>query len=128
MHSVLAPAVGYRISAGKAAFFYVPDVARIPHRSQAFSAIRAYIGDGATIARPLTRRDKQHGRLIGHASIDAQLAWCKKEGVRRMIITHCGSAIVGRDEQSVGVKLKRLGHKCGVSIQIAHDGMELVLR
>jgi hypothetical protein len=25
-HSLLAPAVGYRVSAGRACFFYVPDV------------------------------------------------------------------------------------------------------
>jgi phosphoribosyl 1,2-cyclic phosphodiesterase len=127
MHSVLAPAVGYRISVGKVAFFYVPDVARIPNRTRAFSGIRAYIGDGATLARPLVRREKQYGRLIGHASIDAQLGWCKKEGVQRVIITHCGSAIVGSDEERTGAKLQRLAQKHGLKIQIARDGMELVL-
>jgi phosphoribosyl 1,2-cyclic phosphodiesterase len=128
MHSLLAPAVGYRVSAGKVVVFYVPDVARIPNRSRAFSGIRAYIGDGATITRPLIRRKRSNAQLIGHASIDTQLAWCRKEGVPKMIVTHCGSAIVGGNEECVKEKLQSLGHKYGVAIEIAHDGMDLVLR
>jgi phosphoribosyl 1,2-cyclic phosphodiesterase len=128
IHSVLAPAVGYRISAGKIVLFYVPDVAWIPQRSQAFSNIRVYIGDGASLARPLIRYEKRSGQLIGHASIDTQLGWCRREGVRWMIVTHCGSAIVRGDERRVQATLHTLGRKYGVKIQIAHDGMDLGLR
>jgi phosphoribosyl 1,2-cyclic phosphodiesterase len=128
IHSVLAPAVGYRISAGKIVLFYVPDVAWIPKRSQAFSDVRVYIGDGATLTRPLIRYEKRSGRLIGHASIDTQLGWCRREGVRRMIVTHCGSAIVRGDEGRVQAKLRMLGRKYGVRTQVAYDGMELRLR
>jgi len=127
-HSVRAPALGYRISAGKVALFYVPDVARIPKRSRAFAGIRLYIGDGATIRRPLTRHEKRCHRLIGHASIDTQLAWCRKENVRWMIVTHCGSAIVGSTEAASRKKLRVLASKYGVKVEIAHDGMEVVLR
>jgi phosphoribosyl 1,2-cyclic phosphodiesterase len=128
MHSVLAPAVGYRISTGNVVVFYVPDVARIPNLARAFSGIRLYIGDGATITRPLTRRPRRNGQLIGHASIDAQLAWCRKEGVRKMIVTHCGSAIVDSKEEHVRRTLRSLGHKYGVTMQIAYDGMGVVLQ
>ncbi len=128
LHSVLAPAVGYRISAGKVVIFYAPDVARIPSRSRALSGVRTYIGDGAAITRPLLRRDKRSGQLIGHASIQTQLAWCRREGVPRMIVTHCGSAIVGGNETKVRSKLQRLGQSYGVRIGVAHDGMNLLLR
>ena len=128
LHSVLAPTVGYRISAGKVTVFYVPDVAWIPNRSRAFSGIRLYIGDGATITRPLIRHEKRTGQLIGHASIETQLGWCKKEGIPRMIVTHCGSAIVGGNEAHVRTKLQALEHSYSVGIEVAHDGMDLVLR
>ncbi len=128
LHSALAPAVGYRISAGKVVLFYVPDVARIPNRSRALAGVRLYIGDGATITRPLLRHEKRRGRLIGHASIETQLAWCRKEGIPRMIVTHCGSGIVGGNQARVGSKLQSLGQSYGVKIQVAHDGMELVVR
>jgi phosphoribosyl 1,2-cyclic phosphodiesterase len=128
MHSVRAPAVGYRISAGKVILFYVPDVAWIPGRSEAFSSIRVYIGDGATLTRPLIRQDKRVRRLIGHASVQTQLGWCRKEGVPWMIVTHCGSAIVGASTRLVTAKLQDLGRTHGVKIEVAHDGMTLVLR
>ena len=128
VHSVRAPAVGYRISAGKVALFYVPDVAWIPNRSRAFLGIRVYIGDGATITRPLIRHEKRDGQVIGHASIETQLGWCRKERVPEMIVIHCGSAIVGGNQRYVETKLQGLGHKYGVTIEIAHDGMNLTLR
>jgi phosphoribosyl 1,2-cyclic phosphodiesterase len=128
IHSVLAPAVGYRVSAGKILLFYVPDVARIPRRSQAFSDIRVYVGDGATLTRPLIRYEKRSGRQIGHASIETQLGWCRSGGVRRMIVTHCGSAIVRGEEATVQARLCALGRKYGIRIKLAYDGMELRLR
>jgi phosphoribosyl 1,2-cyclic phosphodiesterase len=128
VHSVRAPAVGYRISAGKVVMFYVPDVVRISNQARAFSGIRAYIGDGASITRPLIRREKRSGQPIGHASIQMQLGWCRKERVSEMIAIHCGSAIVGGNTRNVEEKLNSLGRKYGVRVKIAHDGMDLVLR
>jgi phosphoribosyl 1,2-cyclic phosphodiesterase len=128
VHSVRAPAVGYRISAGKVVVFYVPDVVQISNRARAFSGIRAYIGDGATITRPLIRRDKRSGQLIGHASIETQLRWCRKERVPEMIVTHCGSAIVRGNQRDTQRKLQSLGQKYGVRVKIAHDEMNLMLR
>jgi len=126
VHSAIAPAVGYRISAGGVALFYVPDVARIPARSRALSGVRTYIGDGATITRSLFRHERRSGELIGHACIETQLGWCKKERVGRMIVTHCGSAIVG-DEENVGAMLQNLARKYGVTIEVAYDGMEIIV-
>jgi phosphoribosyl 1,2-cyclic phosphodiesterase len=48
-HSLLAPAVGYRVSAARACFFYAPDVVFIHQRAEALKGVQLYIGDGATI-------------------------------------------------------------------------------
>ena len=48
-HSIRAPAVGYRITAGRHSVFYVPDLVQIRDRSEALRAISLYIGDGASI-------------------------------------------------------------------------------
>lgn len=128
LHSVRAPAVGYRIRAGRAAIFYVPDVVWIPERREAFRGIRAYVGDGATLTRSMVRKHPRSGELFGHATVRQQLGWCSEEGVRRMIVTHCGADIVAGDERKVGARLRRLAQERGVAVEIAHDGMECVLR
>jgi ribonuclease BN (tRNA processing enzyme) len=129
VHSIRAPAVGYRITAGRASLFYVPDVVRIHHVREALSGIRVYVGDGARIDRPLLRRDKRTGSPVGHTSIAAQLGWCAKHGVSRMIVTHCGSAIVRGDERRLEARLRLLAEEQGVvEVEIAEDGMEYVLR
>jgi len=127
VHSVRAPAVGYRINAGRTTIFYAPDVLEIPELAGAFADITAYVGDGSSVVRPIVRRAKPSGEPIGHASIQTQLDWCREQGVRRMIVTHCGSGIVGADERVVGARVRALGRERGVEVDIAHDGMERVL-
>jgi phosphoribosyl 1,2-cyclic phosphodiesterase len=125
-HSLRAPAVGYRIAAGRRTIFYVPDVVDIHQREAALAGVDLYIGDGATISRPLVRR--RGSRLIGHAAVPVQLSWCGEAGVRRAIITHCGSQIVKGDEAAMCERLARLGRERGVRVELAYDGMEVVLR
>jgi phosphoribosyl 1,2-cyclic phosphodiesterase len=128
VHSTRAPAVGYRVTAGRVAIFYVPDVVAIPDRTAALRGIDAYVGDGAAITRNMVRRERASGRLVGHTPIRTQLGWCRAEGVPRMIVTHCGSDIVAGDERKVRATLRALGEAYGVAVDLAHDGMELVLR
>jgi len=125
-HSTRAPAVGYRITAGKAAIFYVPDVVYIRDRADALGGARLYVGDGATITRSMVR--KPADALIGHTPVRTQLTWCEKVGVPRAIITHCGSEIVEGDERVLGAKLREMAGERGVDVEIAYDGMEVVLR
>jgi phosphoribosyl 1,2-cyclic phosphodiesterase len=122
-HSILAPAVGYRVSAGNCSFFYLPDVAELRNVSAALGGIDIYIGDGATMRRSMVR--KKNGTLIGHAPITAQLGWCEKAGVRRAIFTHCGSPIVRGDSRQVERIVRRLGLERGVDARIAYDGLTL---
>src|SRR6266700_5082090 len=124
-HSILAPAVGYRVSAGRACIFYVPDLVFIHERRAALINVQIYIGDGATITRSLIRR---RGRtLMGHSPVRTQLTWCEKEGVPLAIITHCGSEIVTGDERQLFANLRGIAAERGVEVRIAYDGMKLEL-
>lgn len=126
IHSLRAPAVGYRITGGRVAIFYVPDVIDIEDRAQALHGIRIFIGDGATMTRPLVRR---HGdKLFGHTTVRAQLGWCHQAGVRRAIFTHCGSQIVGHEQSKLDLELQTMGRNHGLNAQFAYDGLELVIR
>ncbi|HEY7472963.1 MAG TPA: MBL fold metallo-hydrolase [Gemmatimonadota bacterium] len=120
-HSLRAPAVGYRVTAGRATIFYAPDLVAIRDPAAALAGIAAYVGDGASIVRPIVR--EREGRRIGHASIRDQLVWCSANGVSRMIVTHCGSQLVVGDDRRLGPRLRRMGEELGVRVEIAHDGM-----
>jgi phosphoribosyl 1,2-cyclic phosphodiesterase len=125
-HSIRAPAVGYRVSSGSVSIFYIPDLVYIYDRHEALSGVKIYIGDGASLTRPLIR--KRGETLIGHASVRTQLGWCAKEGVPRAIVTHCGSQIVAGDARSIRAKVESMGAELGVDTEIAEDGMEAFLR
>jgi phosphoribosyl 1,2-cyclic phosphodiesterase len=125
-HSTRCPAVGYRISAGRPTVWYAPDLVYIERRERALEGVRLYIGDGATLATPFVR--KRGERLIGHTPVRTQLTWCEKAGVPEAIITHCGSRIVEGDERSIAPRVRRWAQQRGVSVRIAFDGMEKVLR
>jgi len=122
-HSIRAPAVGYRVSAKAGAFFYVPDIAKLPDPASALRGVDVYVGDGATLVRPLVR--KRNGRLIGHASIAEQLGWCAEARIRHAIFTHCGSPIVRGDARVLNAMVRQLGREQGIDARIACDGDEL---
>ncbi len=125
VHSTRAPAVGFRLASGETSFFYAPDVVAILDRQVALAGADIYIGDGATLTRPMVRRSG--GSLVGHTTIRAQLGWCRQEGVRRAIFTHCGSDIVRADGRRIAAKVRRMGRDQGVDARIAHDGLSLAL-
>jgi phosphoribosyl 1,2-cyclic phosphodiesterase len=124
-HSLRAPAVGYRVSAHRIRFFYVPDVVRLRNRPRALRGVDLYVGDGASITRPIIRR---RGRaVIGHGSIRAQLGWCKSERVGIACFTHCGSEIVTAHTRPIHQAVRRLGAERGVDARVACDGLRLTL-
>jgi phosphoribosyl 1,2-cyclic phosphodiesterase len=125
IHSIIAPGVGYRITAGKKAIFCVHDLIYIHDRAAALKDIKLYIGDGATIKRPMVRR--RDDQLFGHTTIKGQLVWCKKEHVPEMIITHCGSQIVGHDGRKIRKIINTMSKEYGVPATIAYDGMERII-
>jgi len=123
IHSLLAPGVGYRITAGRTTVFCVHDLIKIKQQRPALKNVQLYIGDGASIMRPIIRRSK--GKLVGHTTVRAQIGWCQKEGVPQAIFTHCGSQIVKGDERSLGALVRELGEERGVEASIAYDGLEV---
>lgn len=125
-HSIRCPAVGYRLIAGKVKLFFCPDVAWIHNVGEAFKGIQLYIGDGATIVRSMVRKAPETETIFGHAPIRQQLTWCHKQGVPKMIITHCGSDIV-KDEEKARLKIDKLAAERGVAFEIAYDGLTLNL-
>lgn len=125
-HSVRAPAVGYRVSAGQVSVFYVPDVVYIEDREAALRGVQLYIGDAATVTESFVRR--RNDTLIGHAPLRTQITWCQHAGIKQAIFTHCGREIVAGDEREIGARVAQFGRERGVQASIAHDGMEVVLR
>src|SRR4029450_6312063 len=124
-HSILSPAVGYRVSAGRARIFYAPDLIFIHERAAALKNVRVYIGDGATVTQSFIR--KRGKALIGHSPVRTQLTWCEKEGVPRAIITHCGSEIVAAGERKISTKLQAMAAERAIQVRIAYDGMKVML-
>jgi len=123
-HSITAPASGFRITGGAATIFYVSDVLDILDRDDAFAGIRLYIGDGASVVRPIVQR--RDGTLVGHASIATQLDWCREQGITRALFTHCGSGLV-RDE-SAERRVAALGEARNVEARVARDGESIVVK
>src|SRR5262249_31917690 len=103
--------------------FYAPDVAALQHPGQTLQEVDLYIGDGAVVERSLIRR--RGSVSIGHASIAAQLRWCKANGIARAIFTHCGSGIVRSDPVRVEAMVRALGRAANVSVRLAHDGLRI---
>lgn len=124
-HSLLAPAVGYRLDAEGASLFYVPDVLALIDAGAALHGIDLYIGDGATYGRPIVRR--KDGRAFGHETIETQLDWCASEGVRRAVFTHCGSRIVRARQQEIAEKVSRFGTDRGITATVAVDDQVIEL-
>jgi phosphoribosyl 1,2-cyclic phosphodiesterase len=124
-HSLRAPAVGYRMEAGRVSLFYAPDLVAIDEERDALAGLDLYIGDRASLTRSIVRRRGTH--RIGHASIRTQLDWCSAAGVRRAVFTHCGSQIVRGDARTVARRVAELGRERGVEAAVAHDGLELGL-
>lgn len=125
VHSLLCPGVGYRVSAGKVSIYYAGDLISINQRHAALNGIRLYIGDGATIVRPMIRR--KNDKIFGHTTIRAQLGWCQKENVSQAIITHCGTQIVAHPKTAER-KIKLLAKERNVNVSVAYDGMQIILR
>lgn len=126
-HSIRAPAVGYRIGAGRRTVFYAPDLVYIHDRSAALAGCSLYIGDGATVSASMARRG-EGDQLFGHTPVRTQLTWCRKEGVPKMIVTHCGSGIVTGEDKGVIDRIREFARERKVEVDVAYDGMEVILR
>lgn len=126
IHSLRCPAVGYRITANDQTIFIAHDIISIPERSKALFGCNAYIGDGASITRPIIRR--KGDKIFGHTTVRAQIGWCAKEKVSYFFITHCGSQIVEGDGRTLGALVRKMGRESGVNVKITYDGLRVQLK
>lgn len=124
-HSLIAPAIGYRITAGKTTIFCVHDLLAIKNRPKALRDIQLYIGDGASFDHPIVQYSND--TRVGHTTIKEQVEWCHKAQIPRAIFTHCGSQIVKSAPQEIAAKVHDYGQKYGIDAAIAHDGMTIRL-
>lgn len=123
LHSVLAPAVGYRVEQGGGAIFYAPDIVAVIDREKALEGVGLYIGDGSSPIRPMVRR--RHGAPFGHTTIHAQIEWCARAHIPDAIFTHCGSQIVRADGRAARAQIRGMGRAKGVRARLARDGLEI---
>ena len=90
VHSILCPMTGYLINVGGYNIGYFSDVLHIKNYENVLKDLDLYIGDAATPKKDLVRRDKESDEPYGHASMQRQLGWCEKAGVKNVVFTHFG--------------------------------------
>jgi len=88
-HSIVAPAVGFKISIGERSLIYAPDVLEIPNRTEILEDVDCYIGNGSSLYRDLER--EREGKHFGHASIKKQITeWGHEAEIPVKLFTHIG--------------------------------------
>lgn len=124
VHSIRCPAVGFRVRFAGTTIAYNPDVISIPDEARALRGVSVYIGDGASLTRPIIRR--RGDALFGHTTVRAQLNWCMRNGIRCAYIVHCGKQLV---QMSPKVLQARVNHFAGpdLRVTVASDGMEVLI-
>jgi phosphoribosyl 1,2-cyclic phosphodiesterase len=88
-HSLRAQAVAYRITSGNNVVFYVPDVLDVPARDRALANVVLYVGDAASVRRPIQRscphgHSAPPGRVVVTAvAVSRHGSQCRREVERR---------------------------------------------
>ena len=120
IHSLIAPAVGFKIKANKI-ISYNPDLISIKRQAFVFKGIDFYIGDGSSIKSNLVRR--RGNKLFGHTRMITQLNWCKKYKIKNIIFTHFGKEALKKGDKNLKKILREKAQE--INILIAYDGMEV---
>lgn len=122
VHSIRAPAVGFRIRVAGKTIVYNPDIVSIPDEARVLSGVDIYVGDGATLTRPLVRR--RGDALFGHTTVRAQLGWCTRHTIPRAYIVHCGKQLVEMEPTKLQQRVDALAGP-DMRAVVTHDGMEV---
>lgn len=130
IHSLRCPAVCYRVEGSKV-LVYSPDIVDVDDsegksngKKKVFEGVDILIADGSSLDVNMVRR--RDNKLFGHARIKTIAGWCKKYGIRDLIITHCGKQLVTLDEKELESKLTQYSEG-KVDIKIAYDGYSYLL-
>lgn len=114
-HSLIAPAVGYKIKNSKT-LIYNPDLIVMKGKN-VLKDVDLYIGDGSSVRSNLVRR--RDSQLFGHTRMTTQINWCRKFGITKVIFTH-----LGKEALKIGdKKLEKMLAQENMNVKIAYDGM-----
>ncbi len=124
VHSIRAPAVGFRVTADRTTVVYNPDIISIIDEDRVLTGVDVFIGDGASLTRPIVRR--RGTALFGHTTVRAQLNWCKRHQIHRAYIVHCGKQLVTMKPAELQ---RRVDELAGSTIRaiVARDGLDVEL-
>ncbi len=124
IHSLRCPAVGYRIEADKN-IFYAPDLIDTQKdKKETLKNIDCLVGDGSSLYTNMVR--KRNGKLYGHTRVKTEINWCKKYGIKKFIVTHCGKQIVTMEKEKLEEKISEYSEN-SVNVKVAYDGYSLKL-
>ena len=116
VHSLVAPAVCFKISRGGFILVYAPDVLSIPGREQFLKGVDLYIGDGSSLTKDIIRR--RDDKLFGHASMMRQVRWA--EGIKQILFAHVGHLRKTEADVNQALRIASDGRA-----KLAEDGMSL---
>jgi len=124
MHSLNCPAVGYRIR-GDRTIVYAPDILDFEgDKKEILKGIDLLIADGSSVNINMVRR--KNNRLFGHTMIRTIIGWCKKYGITKLVITHCGKQILNMDSRELRDRLEEYSEG-RVDVTVAYDGYRMKL-
>lgn len=121
IHSLRCPAVAYKIKGARSesVVLYAPDILDFEDdKEKVLNGVDLFIADGSSLSANMVRRSGD--KLFGHARVKTIAGWCKKYGVKELIITHCGKQIVTMDESELAEKLEEYSEG-KINIRVAHD-------
>ncbi len=124
LHSLRCPAVAYRIK-GDRTIIYAPDILDFKEdKSVVLDGIDLLIADGSSLNINMVRR--RDNKIFGHTRIKTIIGWCKKYGLEKLIITHCGKQVVTMDEGELKEKIDEYAEG-KVDVKIAYDDYKINL-
>jgi ribonuclease BN (tRNA processing enzyme) len=124
IHSFRCPAVCFRIEGDKN-IIYAPDLVDTEKdKEEVLDSIDCLIGDGSSLNINMVRR--KDNKIYGHTRIKTEVNWCKKYGVKKLIITHCGKQVVTMDEKELEHKIDEYAER-QVDVKVAYDGCSMEL-
>ncbi len=114
IHSIRAPAVGYKITVENKTLIYNPDLVDIVDKDMTMHNVSCYIGDGSSIKANLVRR--RDDQLFGHTRITTQIKWCKDRQISSIYFTHLGKETIEKEDEFQTVH---------PDVVLAYDGMKV---
>ncbi|MEM4531538.1 MAG: MBL fold metallo-hydrolase [Thermofilaceae archaeon] len=127
LHSVKAPSYAIRIESDYGTIVWAPDILgwySKEDRTSCLEGCHIFFVDGSNVAGIVRRVDDQP---IGHVRWSTALHWAKEHGVGRVVFIHFGEQPLGLSPEEREAILKDLEAEYGVPVDLAKDGMELVL-